>query len=112
MNRFLLAISVGCLALSGMAANPRQQQRHAAGHLSFDRNVELKVNDKLNYRHQDGMKKAPAKINTPEDIITSAEGVRHDMTLKGSGFFVSWDLEEYENQEFSNHVVYGDNDEV
>ena len=112
MNRFLLAISVGCLALSGMAANPRQQQRHAAGRLSFDRNVELKVNDRLNYRHKDGMKKAPAKINTPEDIITSADGVRHDMTLKGSGFFVSWDLEEYENQEFSNHVVYGDNDEV
>ena len=48
MNRFLLAISVGCLALSGMAANPRQQQRHADGHLAFDRNVELKVNDKLN----------------------------------------------------------------
>ncbi|MDE6291287.1 MAG: hypothetical protein K2M16_07125 [Muribaculaceae bacterium] len=112
MKISLLAFSAACVALSGMAATPRQQQRHAAPSFSFDRNVELKTDAGLAVRHKGGMKKAPSKINSPEDVITSVEGRRQDMTLVGSGFYVGWDLMEYEDQEVATHVVYGDSDEV
>lgn len=112
MKKSLLLFVAACIALSGMAATSRQQQRHAAPAINFDRNVQLKTPDGIGLRHKEGMKKAPAKINTPEDVITSAEGRRQDMTLIGSGLYVGWDLMEYENQEVATHVIYGENDEV
>ena len=112
MKKSLLLLGASCVALSGLAAAPRQQQRHAAPSLSFDRNVELKTPNGIGIRHKDVMKKVLSKINTPEDVITSVEGRRQDMTLIGSGFYVGWDLMEYVDQEVATHVVYGDNDEV
>lgn len=102
MNKFLLAIGVAGLTLSCMAATPRQQQRHAAFDFSFERNMQM-----------NGLKNAPAKINTAEDVIYSADGEKHDMTLTASGTYVFMQsLEYYRDQEFSSNVVYGDNNEV
>ena len=112
MKKSLLAFGAACIALSGLAATPGLRQRHAAPSLSFDRNVGLKTPDGIAIRHDSGMRKAPAKINAPEDVITSVEGRRQDMTLVGSGYYVGWDLMEYEGLEVATHVVYGDNDEV
>lgn len=113
MKKSLLALGAACIALSGIAATPKQQQRHVASAINFDRNVELKTHDGRGVRHKAGMKKAPSKINTPEDVITSVEGTRQDMTLIGSGYDVFWGyVMEYEDQQSASHVVYGDNDEV
>lgn len=112
MKKSLLVIAAACIALSGMASTSKQQQRHPVGKMSFDRNVELKTHGDISFRHKPGMMKAPARINTPEDVITSVEGTRQEMTLIGSGYLVYWDLMEYENSQSASHVVYGENDEV
>lgn len=111
MKHSLLALSAALVAVSGMASTRAHQPHKAAPSLSFDRNIELKHDNRI-IRHNSGMKKAPARINTPEDVITSAEGRRQNMTLIGSGFLVEWDLMEYENQEVATHVVYGEGNEV
>lgn len=111
MKKSLLAIGMACIALSGMAVT--QRQPHSSDKISFDRNVVLKTHEGLGIRHKDGMKKTPAKINTSEDVITSVEGTRLDMTLVGSGYDVFDEyVMEYENEQSATHVVYADNDEV
>ena len=112
MKKFLLLLGAACIAISGMAVAPGMQQRHSGSRLSFDRNLTFKNSDKVSFRHNAGMRKAPAKLNSVDDIITSVEGKRQDMTLIGSGYYVYWDLAEYENQEVATHVVYGNDGEV
>lgn len=74
------------MVLSCMAAIPAPKPRYSAGRISFD------------------------SLN---DVITSVEGSRQDMTLFGSGFDVYDEyVMEYENEQSATHVVYGDNDEV
>lgn len=110
MRKSLLVLSAAAIALSGMAATQKQQQRHASS-LSFDRSVELKGKSGRNLAAP--ARKAPAKINTPEDVIHSAEGTRVDMNLNATGYYASWwGLDMYENRDFASHIVYGENDEV
>ncbi|MDE5870631.1 MAG: hypothetical protein K2H22_01610 [Muribaculaceae bacterium] len=102
MKRSLLAIGAACLAVSCLAATHAQQRRHAAPAIDFNRNVDVK-----------GMKKTPAGINTPGDVIISADGRRQDMTVTASGTYVVLEsLESYQDQQFPSHVIYGDKDDV
>ena len=112
MRKYLLAIVAACVALGSMYANPKQQFNPS--HLSHDRNATVRP---FGNRHVGSapskQTKSFAKIGTPEDVITSVDGKKQEMTVSGSGYFVYWMyLIDYYNESSAGHVVYGDNDEV
>lgn len=116
MKKSLLSLSAAALALTGMAASPFQMS--PTSNVSLDRSQALQTNIKgLNPQLASSrLMKAPAEeeeeVTAPE-IIYEAEGTVQIMTTVGSGYYVYlfWVME-YQDQEVSNHVVYGDNDEV
>ena len=112
MRKSLLALGAACVALSSMAANPKQQFDPSPLH--FDRNATVRPHGKLHVGSAPSRKgKALAKIGSPEDVIASAEGKKQEMTVSGSGYYVYWVyLIDYYNESSAGHVVYGDNDEV
>lgn len=114
MKKSLLTLGAACMALSAMAITPKEKQHLASPVMNLDRNVELSGKFNLDLHRSTAMKKAPLKLNSTEDVITSVEGEKQDMTLIGSGYYVymGWFILDYENQECASHVVYGENDEV
>ncbi|MDE7419422.1 MAG: hypothetical protein K2N35_04365 [Muribaculaceae bacterium] len=112
MKKSLLAFGAACIALSSMAAIPKHPFNPSP--LNYDRNATVQPLGNLHVGSAPSkMKKAPAKVGSPEDIITSAEGTRQDLTLTGSGYIVFWGyLIQYENESTAGHIIYGDNDEV
>ncbi len=111
MKKSLLALGAACIALSGMAATP--QLPKGPVHVANERCTDLKGPGSLRYFNRPSMKKAPAKVGTPEDVITSVEGELQNVSISGSGYMVFFgSLYYYENEISSSHVVYGDNNEV
>ncbi len=112
MRKSLLALGAACVALSSMAANPKQQFNPSPLH--FDRNATVHPLGKLHVGTAPSKKgKTLAKIGSPEDVINSAEGKKQEMTVNGSGYYVYWRyLIDYYDESSAGQVVYGDNDEV
>lgn len=112
MRKSLLALGAICIALSSMAATPKQHFNPSP--LNYDRSATVRPLGDLHVGSAPSKKmKSLAKIGSPEDVITSAEGIKQEMTITGSGYFVYWMyLIDYYNESSAGHVVYGDNDEV
>ncbi|MDE5871761.1 MAG: hypothetical protein K2H22_07460, partial [Muribaculaceae bacterium] len=102
-----------CIALCGMGASPKQLLSSASAQ-TFDRSVDIRPFGNLRMPGQkSSVKKAPAKVGSPEDIITSVEGVTQDMCYTADGYYIYQIYHmPYENQIGPSHVVYGENDEV
>lgn len=114
MKKSLLTLSAAAIALSGMAASPKQQLQ-ASVKPSFDKIAEVKPYGKLHVADRKAsMKKAPSKVGVAGDVITSVEGTKQDVTITASGYYLYWGivLDYYENEEIASHVVYGENNEV
>lgn len=114
MKKTLLAFSAAGMAISGLAAAPTQLQQTPANpqHESC-----LEANGFGNLRIASPASSAgrlPSKDAVSEDIISSVEGTKYDMTITGSGFYLMWGIffDYYENQAVPAHVVYGENDNV
>lgn len=114
MKKSLLTLGAACMALSAMAITPKEKQHLASPVMNLDRNVELSGKFNLDLRRSTEMKKAPLKLNSTEDVITSAEGEKQDMTITASGYYLlmGYFIDVYEDQDFAAHVVYGENNEV
>ncbi len=113
MKKSLLALGAACIALSGMAASPLQKLDTSSKPL-FNKSAEIQPMGKLQVaKANSSMKKAPAKIGA-EDVITSVEGTKQNVTITGSGYYLFWGiaLSTYEEQEAASHIVYGENNEV
>lgn len=112
MRKSFLALGAACVALSSMAAAPRQL--FTPSPLNYDRSATVRPLGNLHVGSAPSEKKnALAKIGSPEDVITSAEGLKQEMTVTGSGYFVYWMyLIDYYNESSAGHIVYGENDEV
>ncbi len=106
MKKSLLALGAACIALSGIAAAPLQKFE-APVKKSFQKLPELKS-------YKDSMvKKTPAKIGSPDDIITSVQGTTQEMSVTSSGYLVYFDyVLPYFDEPSATKVVYGDNNEV
>ncbi len=113
MKKSLLALGAACVALSGMAAAP-MQKLEAPAKISFSKSADIQALGNLRVEKTNSlMKKAPAKIGA-EDVITSVEGTKQNVTITGSGYYLFWGimLATYENQQAASHIVYGENNEV
>lgn len=112
MKKSLLALGAACIALSSVAAAPKQKLQTPATP-TFNKSADIKPLGKLQVaKANSSMKKAPAKIGA-EDLITSVEGTKQDVTITGSGYYLYWgQLSFYENTEAPSHIVYGENNEV
>ena len=111
MKKSLLALGAACMALGAMGAAPQKASRNSV--VSFEKNMDLKGPGILRSPSAPSLKKAPAKINSAQDVITSVEGTVQDVSVSGSGYMVFWgSLYYYENESVASHVVYGDNNEV
>ncbi|MDE6379650.1 MAG: hypothetical protein K2L11_04190 [Muribaculaceae bacterium] len=113
MKKTLLALSAAAIALSGMAATPKEKL--PVSKTRPDRSAMLKTSDvsRIAVPAAPSMKKAPAKVGSPEDVITSAEGQLQNYTGIGTGYALSmFGIAFYENDTFASHVVYGEGDEV
>lgn len=113
MKKSLLALGVACVATCGMAATPNLQ--NAPSNLKFNAfSTSVPSNDIVISRPATDMKKAPAKLGQPEDIIYDPQGRRQNITLTASGFFMQYGLsyQLYRDQNVATHMVYGDNNEV
>ena len=111
MKKSLLALSAAFIALSSMAAIP--QKPKGPVHVSYEKNMEIKGMGSLRPTTMTSMKKAPARINSAADVITSVDGELKDVQISGSGYMQFFgNLYYYENESVSSHVVYGDNNEV
>ncbi len=113
MKKSLLLLGATCIALSSSAASNKTHQSPSSPKFSFDRNITMKDAGTKTYRHASNMRKAPAKVATAGDVIYEAEGKRQEMAVTCSGFTVYDDwIFEFEEESYSSHVVYGENDEV
>lgn len=113
MRKSLLVLSAAAIALSGMAATPKQKL-HASGPVNLNKNVELKTNLPIRLDRSSSLKKAPAKLGSAADVITEVEGKKEQVKISSSAgysVFYLW-ITQYENVEYSSNVVYGENDEV
>ncbi|MDE6479134.1 MAG: hypothetical protein K2L45_02605 [Muribaculaceae bacterium] len=111
MRKFLLALCANFVVFSSMAVLPKQQSNPFPQ--NFDRSATIRPFGNLRVGSEPSPKKALAKIGYPEDVITSADGIKQEMTVTGSGYFVYWMyLIDYYNESSAGHIVYSDNDEV
>ena len=111
MKKTLLALSAAAIALSGMAASPKQTQKLSLR--NHDRSVQLKSDINHMRPGSSRMMKAPAKAFSSADVITSVEGKVQDMAVTGTGYFSFYEyVFKYENEVSASQVVYGENDEV
>ena len=111
MSKFLLALCANFVVFGSMATLPKQQFNPS--HLNSDRNATIRPLGNPRVGSAPCQMKTLAKIGSPEDVITSADGIKQEMTVTGSGYFVYWRyLIDYYNESSAGHVVYSDNDEV
>lgn len=112
MKKSLLTLSAACLALSAMAVAPEQVQ--IPNLRSFANLSEVQPLNSLTVGHKASMRKAPARLNSEEDVIIAPEGTKQDVTINGSGYYLYWGilLASYANQDSPSNVVYGENNEV
>ncbi len=114
MKKSLLTLGAACVAVSTMAITPKEKQQFSAPRMNVERNIELSGKFNLDLRRDAAMKKAPLKLNSPDDVITSAEGKRQDYTITGSGYYVfmDWFVDVYEDMESASHIIYGEDNDV
>lgn len=114
MKKSLLLLGAACIALSSAASiGNKAHQRPSTPKFSFERNLTMKDDGAKTLRHNSGMKKAPAKVGSAEDVIYEIEGKRQNMAVTCSGFsdYDGWTFE-FEEESYASHVVYGENNEV
>ena len=111
MRKFLLALCANFVVFGSMATLPKQQFNPS--HLNSDRSATIRPLGNPRVGSAPCQMKTLTKIGSPEDVITSADGIKQEMTVTGSGYFVYWRyLIDYYNETSAGHVVYSDNDEV
>lgn len=116
MKRSLLAFSAACIALSSMAASADLTSQ--VNPLQFDKTKKgggEPVKDLCLPRPAKGdLKKAPAKLGRPEDVITEAVGRQQNITINGSGFYMLYgqSYQYYGDQNVASHMIYGEGNDV
>lgn len=115
MRKFLLALGIACIASAGMAS----PSLGLSGLKDPGKSQMVKKSDVKEFRNLKAagkpasMKKIAPGLSSMTDIITSAEGEKVDVTVTTSGITMSFTgLQFYQDQVYSSHVVYGDNNEV
>lgn len=112
MRKFFVSLGAVFMALSGIAASS-----HSFPDLGMSKMLkrsEVKDFPKIKGgKAPASMKKIAPGLSSMTDVITSVEGEKVDVTVTSSGLTMSFlGLEEYQDQMYASHVVYGDNDEV
>ena len=112
MKKILLALGVACVALSGMAASSQMLQ--TPHKLNVQKRSEVKDLGNLTVsKVPAAMKKIAPGLSSMEDVITSVEGEKVDVTVTSSGLTLSgYGLIEYQDEMLASHVVYGIDNEV
>ena len=101
------------MALGAMAATPHRLQSREGVKITKRADIKDAGNLRMTCTPS-SMMKVPAKVFSPDDIITSAEGDTRDVVLIGSGYYLfygSW-LALYENEDGASHLVYGEDNDV
>ncbi len=100
------------MALSGMAASLQGIQNLGTSKMLKTPSVK----DFHKFKGADSaasMKKIAPGLSSMSNVITSAEGERVDVTVTSSGITASmFGLEEYFDQTYASHIIYGENNEV
>lgn len=113
MKKSLLTLGAAAIALTGMAASPMQMTPASA--LKLDRNQQIQPLGNLRVGNTPAsMMKAPAKINSSDDVITTPSLPKQSVDITGSGYylFLGIMLASYENETVASHICYGADNEV
>lgn len=109
LKKSLIFLSAASLAMSA-AALPQQLQSQK---LTINPHGDVKSECGIAMNPASMSRKTPARLNSADDVIQEAEGTRQNVTITGSGYYVTWGYEiPFENQSHASHIVYGEGNEV